>query len=76
MYDLSLQLHRHHIGCSLGVTVVNHMLYAEYIILFAPSAKGGQKRLDICHTYGCNHDIESKYSVMYLTQEKLVMRKV
>ena len=30
--------------------------------LFAPSAKGLQKRLDLSHTYGCNHDIEFNLS--------------
>ena len=59
MDDLSLQLHRQSIGCSVGGTVVNHMLYADDIVLlFAPSAKGLQKLLDISHTYGCNDDIE------------------
>ena len=43
MDNLSLQLHRHPIGCSVGDTVVNHMLYADDIVLFALSAKGLQK---------------------------------
>ena len=73
MDDLSLQLHRQPIGCSVGVTVVNHMLYADDIVLFAPSAKGLQKLLDLSHTYGCNHDIEFnplKSSVMYIDSRK------
>ena len=54
-------------------TVVNHMLFADDIVLFAPSAKGLQKLLDLSHTYGCNHDIEFnplKYSVMYIDSRK------
>ena len=73
MDDLSLQLHRQPIGCSVGGTVVNHMLYADDIVLFAPSAKGLQKLLDLSHTYGCNHDIEFnplKSSVMYIDSRK------
>ena len=53
--------------------MVNHMLYADDIVLFAPSAKGLQKLLDLSHTYGCNHDIEFnplKYSVMYIDSRK------
>ena len=49
--------------------MVNHMLCADDIVLFAPSAKGLQKVLYLSHTYGCNHDIEfnpSKSSVMYI----------
>ena len=67
MDNLRLQLHRQSMGCSVGGTVVNHMLYADDVVLFAPSAKGLQKLLDFSHTYGCNHDIEfnpSKYCVM------------
>ena len=73
MDDLSLQLHRQSIGCSVGGTVVNHMLYADDIVLFAPSAKGLQKLLDISHTYGYNYDIEynpSKSSIMYIDSRK------
>ena len=53
--------------------MVNHMLYADDIVLFAPSAKGLQKLLDISHTYGCNYDIEynpSKSSIMYIDSRK------
>ena len=70
MDDLSLQLHRQSIGCSVGGTVVNHMLYADDIVLFA---KGLQKLLDISHTYGCNYDIEynpAKSSIMYIDSRK------
>ena len=73
MDNLSIQLHRQPIGCSVGGTVVNHMLYADDIILIAPSAKVLQKLLDISHTYGCNHDIAfnpSKSGVMYIDSRK------
>ena len=77
MDNLGLQLQRQSIGCSVSGTVVNHMLYADDIVLFAPSAKGLQKLLDLSHTYGCNHDIEFRNLVSCtLTQEKLVMRKL
>ena len=69
MDNLSLQLHRNPMGCSVSGTVVNHLIYADDIVLFAPSAKGLQKLLDLSHTYDCNHDIEfnpSKSSVMYI----------
>ena len=57
----------------MGSTVVNHMQYADDVVLFAPSAKGLQKRLDLSHTYGCNHDIEfnpSKSCAMYIDSRK------
>ena len=49
------------------------MLYADDVVLFAPSAKGLQKLLDFSHTYGCNHDVEfnpSKSCVMYIDSRK------
>ena len=55
------------------MTNKNHMLYADDIVLFAPSAKGLQKLLDISQTYGCNYDIEynpSKSSIMYIDSRK------
>ena len=73
MDNLNLQLHRQSIGCSVGSTVENHMLYADDVVLFAPSAKGLQKLLDFSHTYSCNHDIEfnpSKSCVMYIDSRK------
>ena len=48
----NLSLHRQAMCCSVGGTVVNHMLYAGAIVLFAPSAKCLQKLLGISHTYG------------------------
>ena len=37
MDNLSLQLHRHSIGCSVGRMVANHMLYADDIFCVLPS---------------------------------------
>ena len=70
MDNVSLQLHKHPIGCSVGGTVVNHMLYADDIGFFALSAKGLQNLLDLSHTYGCNHSIAfnpSKSSVIIIS---------
>ena len=39
MNDLSVQLHTKPIGCSLGTTVVNRLIYADDLLLFAPSGK-------------------------------------
>ena len=72
MDNLSLQLNAQPIGCSTGNTVVNHMLYADGIVLFAPSAKGLQKLLDTCFNYGCSHDINPlKSVVMYVDYRKV-----
>ena len=72
--NLSSQLSAQYIGCSAGDVVVNHMLYADDIALFAPSATGLQQLLDMCFTYGCSHDIQFnplKSVVMYIDSRKL-----
>ena len=45
------------VGCCCGNTVVNHLMYAVDIVLFAPSAKGLQRITDVSYTYGCDNDI-------------------
>ena len=74
MGNLSLQLNGQPIGCSTDNTVVNHMLYADDILLFAPSAEGLQKLLDTCFNYGCSHDIQFNpltSVVMYVDSRKV-----
>ena len=76
MDNLSALLNSQHIGCSTGDVVVNHMFYADDIALFFPSAKGLQKLLAMCFTYGCSHDIQfnpSKSVVMYIDYRKLLL---
>ena len=46
MVNLSVQLYTKPVGCSLGTTVVNHLIYADDLLLFAPSGKGQQTLLD------------------------------
>ena len=47
------------VGCCRGNTVLmpNHLMYADDIVLFAPSAKGLQRIVDVSYTYGCDNDI-------------------
>ena len=71
--DLSKLLNNACVGCYWGKVIVNHLLYADDMVLFAPSAKGLQKLLNICSAYGCNNDImynAEKSKVMYLAPYK------
>ena len=66
--ELSESLSKLPIGCCCGNTVVNHLMYADDIVLFAPSAKGLQKTVNVCYAYGCDNDIifnSSKSQVMF-----------
>ena len=58
MDHLSDQQHKRPTDCSLDTTVVNHLVYADDLLLFAPIAKGLQTLLDICYTYGWEHDVQ------------------
>ena len=57
------------VGCSLDDQVINHMLYADEIVVFALSAKGLQTLLNLCDAYGFNDDEQYnavKYVAMYI----------
>ena len=45
------------VGCALGKTMVNHLAYADDLVILSPSVKGLQKLLNICSEYGEEHDI-------------------
>ena len=45
------------VGCIFGDHVINHISYADDLVVFCPSSKGLQKRMYICESYGATHDI-------------------
>ena len=50
---LSVLLSKISAGCYSGNTVINHLMYADDLVVFAHSAKGLQKMLNICdHVFG------------------------
>ena len=55
--DLSISLSKLPTGCCTGENVINHLMYADDIVLLSPSAKGMQRLLDNAYTYGCEYDI-------------------
>ena len=57
--ELSSQLHSKHIGCRLSNIIVNHLLFADDAVIFAPSAKGLQQLLDICSEFSATHNVVS-----------------
>ena len=54
--ELSVLLNLTYAGCCLGRSIINHLLYADDIVLFAPSAKGLQILLDVCSNFAVEHD--------------------
>ena len=55
--DLSAQLNKLSIGCVLGNFIVNHLLYADDLVLVSPSSAGLKKLLAICEKFGIDNDI-------------------
>ena len=55
--DLSAKLNGLPIGCVIGNAKINHLLYADDLVLLCPSAKGLQKLIHHCEQYGIEHDI-------------------
>ena len=37
--------------------IVNHLLFADDAVIFAPSAKGLQQLLDICSKFALSHNV-------------------
>jgi len=48
---LSLCLKSENTGCRRCRLIINHLLFADDAVVFAPSAKGLQRLLDICSMF-------------------------
>ena len=61
MDDLSVNLKKCPTGCIARGTVVNHLMYADDIVLLNPSATGISLILHVCGKYGLDHDIRFNF---------------
>ena len=57
MDGLSSSLSNTPTGCAIGGVMVNHIMYADDLVVISPSVKGLQRLLDVCAVYGQTHDI-------------------
>ena len=57
MDDLSSSLSITPTGSTIGGVMVNHIMYADDLVIISPSVKGLQRLLDVCAVYGQTHDI-------------------
>ena len=55
--DLSIALSNSKYGCTFGGCSVNHLSYADDMVIIGPSATALQKRIDICSVHSEKHDI-------------------
>ena len=57
MDELSNLLNKSGVGCYFNDILLNHLMYADDIVLMCPSYKGLQYLIDKCGEYGRDHDI-------------------
>ncbi len=72
MDELSNQLNMCEIGCLYGNLIVNHLMYADDLVIFCSYSAGMQKMLKICTKYGVEYDI--KYNA--IKSHMMIVRSV
>lgn len=55
--SLSRTLNTIDVGCYFNYLYLNHLMYADDVILVCPSTHGLQKLIDACGKYGLDHDV-------------------
>ena len=55
--NLSVQLNQIHVGCYIGSHLLNHLMYADDIVLISPSVRGMDKLLKCCEMFADEHDM-------------------
>ena len=58
MDDLSKKLNNVNAGCFMGTALINNLMYADDILILAPSHVGLSVLLSVCSDYGLEHDIK------------------
>ena len=69
MDDLSTRLNKLNIGCTIGELIINHIMFADDLVLVSPSTHGLSKLISECTKYGIECDIlfnPKKSAVMFL----------
>ena len=44
--------------CSSGCTTINHLMYADDLVILSPSVSRLSELMQVCGLYGLNHDIK------------------
>jgi len=72
MDELSNRLNACKIGCMVGNIILNHIMYADDLVIFCSYSAGMEKMLNICAEYGIEFDIKynSAKSNMLIVRSK------
>ena len=71
--DLSVALNACRVGCDVGNVIINHLMYADDLVILAPSVAGLYKLLSICGIFGESNDIifnQKKSASLYFISKK------
>ena len=72
--DLSVALNGKKIGCVVNYMIINHLMYADDIVIISPSSIGLIELIDTCHEFGSKNDIKfntSKSAILpFLPEDK------
>ena len=76
--DLSGELNSKNVGVKYNGVIINHLMYADDLVLFAPSSAGLSKLLRICEKVGVTHNIlyNSKKSAVMIIRSALLRDSV
>ena len=67
MDELSLRLQKSNVGCNCNDSFINHLVYADDMVLIVPSAGALQTMLNICCGYSVTH------IVLHIMKKKLLL---
>ena len=72
MDDLTIPLNTCNTGYVIGSTTINHIMYADDLVIMSPSVSRLSELMQVCGLYGLNHDMKynSKKSAVLIFKSK------
>ena len=70
MDDLSVHLNACKTGCIIGDRIVNHLMFADDLVVLCPSSAGLQQLLRVCSQYGTDFKYNAKKSIILIVRSK------
>ena len=58
MDDLTIALNKCNTRCIICSTTINHLMYADDLVILSPSVSRLSELMQVCGLYGLNHDIK------------------